>query len=99
LSEWRQVGQPNFNFAPIGFLPVEGFEPERRIKMKFLKYASMAMVLMSALAITSTVARAEAAEECAEPEASVSALPLAAAAFFGIPSAFVLARRRRKTNR
>jgi ABC-type Na+ efflux pump permease subunit len=64
--------------------------------MKFLKYICMTLLLVSAFAFTSVVARAEVVvEECAEAEASVSALPLAAAAFLGIPSAFVFARRRR----
>lgn len=69
--------------------------------MKFLKYTCMAMLLASAFAFTSvaTYAQEEAEEACAE-EASVSALPLAAAAaFFGLPSAFVLARRRRTTKK
>ena len=69
--------------------------------MKFLKYTCMAMLLMSALAVTSVVAHAaeEVEEACAEAEASVSVLPLAAVAFLGIPSAFVLARRRRTIKR
>jgi hypothetical protein len=64
--------------------------------MKLLKYICMTMLLASAFALTSVAAYAqvEAEEACSEAEASVSALPLAAA-FLGIPSAFVLARRRR----
>jgi len=68
--------------------------------MKFLKYTCMALLLASAFAFTSVAAYAqeEVEEACAE-EASVSAVPFAAAAFLGIPSAFVFARRRRRTKR
>jgi hypothetical protein len=65
--------------------------------MKFLKYFRMTMLLVSAFAFASVAAYAQ--EEVSEleacAEASVSALPLAAAALLGIPSALIFARRRR----
>jgi hypothetical protein len=71
--------------------------------MKLLKYTCMAMLLMGAFAFTSVVTQAQepemAPDEACAEAASVSALPVAAAAFLGIPSAFVAVRRRRKNKR
>jgi hypothetical protein len=88
---------------PSSAFAFEGFETERRINMKLLKYTCMAMLLTAAFAFTSVVTQAQepemAPDEACAEAASVSVLPLAAAAFFGIPSAFVLARRRRTTKK
>jgi hypothetical protein len=61
--------------------------------MKFLKYFCM-VILVVAFATVAVHAQEEVAEACAEAEASVGLLPLAAA-FLAIPSAALISLRRK----
>ncbi len=61
--------------------------------MKFLKYFCMAMLVM-AFATVAVHAQEEAAEACAEAEATVAWLPLATA-FLAVPSAALVSLRRK----